>query len=276
LAFTDGGAFSTGVFGRTGNRSSMSLANIGYASNGLFWDGRSGSLEDQALHPIEDELEMAEKWPNVEKKLKQSAFYQEHFRKAFGIKSNQEINKHLAAKALAQFQRTLISYNSKFDRFLRRETFLSDDEMDGYLMFIDESMSILKDAECGHCHIVNLMSGEQYFHNGLVSEDEMDANPGRFKLTQNPADKGKFRSPTLRNIMVTAPYMHDGRLSTIEDVMEHYRSGGHKTFNRDLLIEDLASVQLSDTDIQKLIKFMGTLTDSTFLTNPDFSNPFDQ
>ncbi len=274
LAFTDGTAVSTGVFGRTGARSSMSLVNIGFVDNGLFWDGRARTLEEQALHPIVDQLEMGEIIENVVKKLRSSPFYQEKFRAAFGINNNLEITDQLLGKALAQFQRTIVSFNSKFDRYTRNEVFLEDDELDGYLLFFFEQTPIGgRDAECSHCHVVGLFTGD-YKHNGLVSDAESAQNPGRQKVTGKNSDLGKFRSVTLRNIGLTAPYMHDGRFNTLEDVMNHYKSGGQPSTNRDALIENIIDHQLTQSEINKLISFLHTLTDSTVLTNPAFSDPF--
>jgi cytochrome c peroxidase len=274
LAFTDGAAVSTGVFGRTGARSSMSLVNIGFVDNGLFWDGRVRTLEEQALHPIIDQLEMGENLERVVKKLRSSPFYQEKFRKAFGINHNLEITEQLLGKALAQFQRTIVSFNSKFDRYTRNEDFLEDDELDGYLLFFFEQTPIGgKDAECSHCHIVGLFTGD-YKHNGLISDAESAQNPGRQKVTGKNSDLGKFRSVTLRNIGLTAPYMHDGRFNTLEEVMNHYKSGGKPATNRDALIENIQDHQLTQSEINKLISFLHTLTDSTVLTNPAFSDPF--
>ncbi len=274
LAFTDGLARSVGFAGRTGTRSSMSLVNIGFADNGLFWDGRVSSLEEQALHPVEDQNEMAEKWPDVLKKLQRHGGYPEMFRRAFGVRRNIDITKEMVARALAQFQRTLVSGESKYDRVYRQEDFFTDDELDGFLIFMDASNRVLPDGECGHCHNVNLFAVNSYFHNGLVPEEELEVNAGRFAVTGNPNDKGKFRATTLRNIMVTGPYMHDGRLATIDDVLVHYQGGGHHSFNRDPLLADLERTSLSAEHLQKIKVFLNTLTDSTFLRNPAFSNPF--
>ena len=275
LAFTDGGAVSVGIDGRKGNRSAMSLVNIGLVDNGLFWDGRVKTLEEQALHPIVDPVEMNETLPRVLKKLRSSPFYQEKFRKAFGIKNNLEINESHIGKALAQFQRTILSFDSKFDRYTRNEDFLEDDELDGYVLFFFEKTPIGGvDAECSHCHTVGLFTGD-YRHNGLLTDAEGDQNPGRFKVTGNPSDKGKFRSVSLRNIALTAPYMHDGRLTTLEDVLDHYGSGGKVAKNKDPLVANIADAQLTNRQKEKIIAFLNTLTDHSLLTNPELSNPFE-
>jgi cytochrome c peroxidase len=275
LAFTDGLAKSIGIDGRVGKRSAMSLVNLAWADNGLFWDGRVKTLEQQSLHPIEDPLEMDETLPNVIKKLRQHPDYQVKFRKAFGITNSSEINEDLLSKALAQFQRSIISADSKYDRALILQTdFLTRDELDGYLMMFVEEDQFFQDAECLHCHNLGLFTDNSYRHNGLVPENEMDANPGRYLVTNVITDKGKFRVPTLRNIAVTAPYMHDGRLETLEDVIRHYLSGGHPTFNRDFLLQDLQSTSFSEAEIQKMLAFLQTLTDHNLLSDPKWSDPF--
>ncbi|RMH14337.1 MAG: cytochrome C peroxidase, partial [Gammaproteobacteria bacterium] len=138
FSFTDGEAFSTGVGGQVGTRSAMAIINAAFFENGLFWDGRAASLEDQALQPVENPIEMAESWDNVEEKLRRHPMYQKKFREAFGIKNSKEITRDLAAKAIAQFERILISANSKFDKKFYQndpDPFLfSDLETDGYFI----------------------------------------------------------------------------------------------------------------------------------------------
>ncbi len=278
LAFTDGLAKSIGIDGRVGKRSAMSLANVGFANRGLFWEGRVSTLEIQALHPVEDPNEMDEKWPNVIRKLQLHSGYHEMFRKAFGIKNNKEITKELVAKALAQFQRTLVSADSKFDKFIRQELLdLTNDEFEGYTMFIDGASGILADAECDHCHkaTIGIFALDNFFHNGLLTTEEENQTETRFNFTGFESDKGKFRAVTLRNIAVTAPYMHDGRISDLDGVLDHYGSGGQENPRKDPLISDLKRTNLNEDHKRKVKLFLLTLTDSTFITNPEFSNPFD-
>ncbi|MFK7932406.1 MAG: cytochrome-c peroxidase [Saprospiraceae bacterium] len=272
--FTDNVAFSTGVLGEQTPRSSMALINVAYITDGLFWDGRIQSLEDQALMPVEDPIEMHEEWGNVEVKFRRHDLYPEMFRKAFDIDSKKEITKDLAVKALAQFERTLISQDSKFDKWKRNEIALDDDEIDGFLMFFDEGVNGLPDAECGHCHNQPLFTTNDFFNNGLDAaetfEDFTDKGLGAF--TGRLSDNGKFRAPTLRNIALTAPYMHDGRFQTLEEVVEHYNSGGHPADNKDPLLTQLG---LDDEQKQSIIAFLKTLTDEKFVNNPAYQNPFE-
>ncbi len=272
-AFTDGQAVSSGVNGLTGRRSSMSLVNIAYAFNGVFWDGRTGTLENQALEPIEDPVELLESWENVEKKLRRSPMYQELFRKAFGIALNTEIDRVLTVKALAQYQRIIISADSKFDRveFGNNATY-TNDELAGREMYFDDD-PFFPDAECGHCHNGPLLTTHEYFNNGIEQVENLSSFPdkGRGEVTGILFDNGKFRAPTLRNIALTAPYMHDGRFNTLEEVMDHYNSGGHFAENIDPLIFPL---NLSEKQKGDIIKFLHTMTDTSYMSNPLITNPF--
>ncbi|MBK7425871.1 MAG: cytochrome C peroxidase [Saprospiraceae bacterium] len=277
LSFTDGLDKSIGIDGKVGKRSSMSLANIGFANRGLFWDGRVSSLEIQALHPVEDPNEMDEKWPNVIRKLQVHPTYQQMFRKAFGIKNNKEITKEMVAKALAQFQRTMVSAGSKYDKFIRQEILdLDNDEFEGMSMFNDNSGGALKDGGCAHCHSPVLFTADNYFNNGLLTDAQQAMTQTRFNVTGFNSDMGKFRAVSLRNIALTAPYMHDGSLASLDDVIEHYSTGGVPSTNVDGLIPEHGAVPTSASEKDKLIKFLNTLTDTEFINNPAFKNPFEQ
>ncbi|NND04742.1 MAG: hypothetical protein HKN87_00055 [Saprospiraceae bacterium] len=271
-SFTDNEAVSKGIDGIAGKRSSMSLLNIGYADNGLFWDGRSTTLEEQALVPVEDPIELHTSWPTVVERVKQHQTYPELFRKAFGIKDRDEISKELVAKALAQFQRTLVSSgNAKYDRWIRNEAEFTDEEFLGYVLFFDLDPNV-KDAECGHCHNAPLFNTDDYFNNGIEPIENLSDFPdrGRAEVTGDEFDAGRFRAPTLRNITLTGPYMHDGRFQTLEEVVDHYNSGGHFQANKDPLIRPL---QLLNHEKEALISFIHTLTDSTFIETPQFQDP---
>lgn len=273
-AFTDNLATSVGIDGIAGTRSSMSLLNIGFFYNGLFWDGASDNLEEQAIEPVQNPVELHEDWGNVEEKLRNHEDYPTRFRKAFGIQDESEITKELATKALAQFERILISGGqSRYDKILSGEVFPTDEELNGYDMFFDISPDF-PDAECGHCHGGPLLTTNEYFNNGLDEVADLSNFPdlGRGGVTNYVFDNGKFRAPSLRNIALTAPYMHDGRFQTLEEVLEHYNSGGHYADNLDPLILDL---ELSEENMQDIITFLHTFTDTTYLENPDLTNPFE-
>ena len=274
---TDNMAVSEGVNGALGRRSSMTLFNIGFANNGLFWDGRRQTLEEQALDPVTDHNELADDWDNVEKKLRRSTFYPQMFRKAFGIEKRSEITRELTVKAIASFERTLILFGgSLFDRvkYLSEPGLsLSDEAVDGFNMYSDEVSDNLPDIECEHCHTRPLFTSDNYRNNGLDAADDLNdfEDLGRGEFTGNPIDNGKFRAPTLRNIALTAPYMHDGRFQTLREVVEHYNSGGHPSINKNNLIQPLG---LTEQQIDAVVAYLHTLTDTTYLTNPAFQNPF--
>lgn len=276
-SFSDNTALPRGIDGIPTRRSSMSLLNVAYYNRGLFWDGRIATLEEQALLPVEDPVELHDTWPNVEGKLRRHEEYPAMFRKAFGISNSTEITKELAAKAIAQFERIILSSGeSKYDRFLRGAYIPTDDEIAGHDMFFD-SDEFLPDAECGHCHTGFLMTTNEYRNNGVdsVGPTTEDLNnfedKGRGEVTDKLLDNGLFRIPTLRNIALTAPYMHDGRFQTLEEVVDHYDSGGHNSINEDPLLYPLG---LTAKQKEQIITFLHMLTDDQVAQNPDLSNPF--
>lgn len=275
-AFSDPRQFSLGVGDSVGGRNSMALINLGWQQF-FFWDGRAKTLEQQILGPVENPVEMHLPWDEAVKRISDVKSYRESFKQVFQTKT---ITKELVAKAIAQFLRTLISANSKYDVMYKQEngfTLTESEEMiwndvtpeekAGYDLF-----KSLNGADCFHCHNGPLMQVQKYSNNGL------DANPtdlGRELISGSGADKGKFKVPSLRNIALTAPYMHDGRFATLDDVIEHYSSGVHQSPTIDPLIEYAfqGGVQL-DADQKVLLKaFLNTLTDYEFVNNPKFKKP---
>ncbi len=274
FGFSDPFPTSIGVDGVAGTRSSMSLLNVGFFYNGLAWDGIHPSLEAQASEPVVNPVELHENWDNVVEKLRLHPDYPERFRKAFGIEDSSEISEELATKAIAQFERTIISGgNSRYDKALRGEIFFTDAEANGYDMFFDISPD-MPDAECGHCHTGPLLSVNDYFNNGLDEALDLNDFPdlGRGAVTGSIFDNGKFRAPTLRNIALTAPYMHDGRFQTLEEVIDHYDSGGHYADNLDPLIYNIGLTEDQKAD---LLAFLLTFTDTTYLQNEALLSPFE-
>mgnify|MGYP003375138314 CR=1 FL=1 len=272
LSFSDGLALSQGVNGIT-RRGSLNLINVGFHYSGLFWDGRAKTLEELALIPIEDPIEMGESWENVELKLRNHDGYPADFRKAFGIENVSMVDRYLAAKAIAQFLRTLVSgQNSRYDRYLRGEILLEENEINGYLMFFNIDPS-LPDAQCGHCHNAPLLSTNDYFNNGLQESADLYSfrDPGQGAITGIAGQNGFFKPPTLRNLVFTAPYMHDGSLKTLEEVVDHYASGGKNSPNKSSFLFNLVLTESQKSDI---LAFLLTLTDSTTLTNPAYQSPF--
>ncbi len=264
--FTDhGNSVSVGVDGIAGTRNSMAIINLGYNTH-LFWDGRELTLEDQAHDPVVNPIEMNSTWPDVLAKLNADSMYVSDFRFVFGVDVIDSVD---VMKAIAQFERTLISGNSKYDKHRRGETTLSLIEIRGEAIFNSEA------ADCFHCHgYPYFMSSD--FHNNGVQHTIQDS--GRARVTGAFGDIAKFKAPTLRNIAVTGPYMHDGRFQTLEEVVEFYNSGVDQSFPTvDPFMRKSnrvnGSLGLSDYDKQALVAFLHTLTDTTFLTDPRFSNP---
>lgn len=260
-AFTDGGAVSIGVRGRQGMRSAPSLLNIGFHYKGMFWDGRSPSLEEQVLHPIVDSVEMAADWPTIAARLQAHPDYPAAFEAAF---PGQGIQLDYFAKALAQYQRTLISVDSKYDQVQRGDATFTPQEKRGWTIFFDAGYPDVPMAECSHCHTDPLFTNLGFANNGLDASPTLEdfPDPGLGRVTGIKYDNGKFRVPTLRNIAVTAPYMHDGRFATLEQVIDHYNTGGHPADNADPNVRPL---HLTPQDKADLIAFLHTLTDSTAL-----------
>lgn len=266
FGFTDNGKpFSTGIDGSVGTRNSMPLINLGW-SRFLFWDGRDASLEEQAKEPVTNPIEMHDTWPNALQELRQDGSYPELFKRAFGIEAT-EIDSEHVAMAIAQFERTLISGNSRFDQKQRGELSFTPQERLGESIFFTEK------GDCFHCHGTVLFT-DNVFHNNGLQETIIDKGLGG--VTGNPNDDGLMKSPTLRNIAVTGPYMHDGRFETLEEVVEFYNSGVHQNSpNIDVLMlkANRPNGQLNLTPDEKaaLVAFLHTLTDSTFLSNPEFA-----
>lgn len=273
LGFTDGKVFSTGVGGTIGTRSSMSLLNVVYFTKGLFWDGRSPNLITQAKEPVENPVEMHENWSNVENKLRRSQFYPALFRAAFGINKKSEITKELAAKAIAQWESILITGgNSKYFKVERKTAVFNLDERNGQIMYFNLD-NTFPDAQCGHCHTGKLFASSDYFNNGLdeVSHVSQFKDPGRGAVTGSALDSGRFKAPSLINIHLSAPYMHDGRFQTLEEVMDHYTKHVKLAPNLD---PNVANLKLDEAQAKQVMAFIKTLIDTSFLKNPDFFSPF--
>lgn len=266
-AFTDSDRFSEGINGDLGSRNSMPLFNLAWNyDEKFFWDGNTFSLEHQAFVPVADPTEMASIWTQVEQKLQTHQEYPNLFEKAFGTS---KIDSTLITKAIAQFERTLISSNSKFDKFLLGEGSLTPQEQNGFNVFMDETK-----GDCFHCHgsDKNPLWTDNIFHNNGLDETFTDLGLG--KVTGDPSDNGKFKSPSLRNLAFTAPYMHDGRFTTLEDVINHYSEGLKNSSTIDPLMKKVAQggVGLTPQDKTDLKAFLLSLSDYEFINNPSFNN----
>ncbi|MDI9320565.1 MAG: cytochrome c peroxidase [Phycisphaerales bacterium] len=273
--FSDTATFSIGIKKLPGKRQAMSVFNMAWHSNEFFWDGRAHLLRDQALKPIQDELEMDETLDNVVKKLNTNSTYKNQFRKAFGTETATPL---LISKALEQFMNSIISNNSKYDKFLAGQATLTAQEERGRFLFFTEynpSFPTKSGADCQHCHGGANFENDKYMNNGL----DIDAgiiDIGREKLTGNSADKGKFKVPSLRNVGLTAPYMHDGRFKTLEQVIDHYNLVKSSATLDDSFLQQLPNggLKLSSSDKAALVAFLHTLTDNDLATNPAYSSPF--
>jgi cytochrome c peroxidase len=296
LAFTDGLATSVGITGQHTPRNSMMLGNVAYASTLTWANPLLLELERQALVPMfgDNPVELGlRSEQELEDKLAADPDYQELFERAFP-EDDVAITTRNAVFALSAFQRTLLSGDSPFDRFLygNDPDAIPVEAQRGYELFNSEKL------ECFHCHVgFNLSDHVTYqdkpfidrpFHNtGLYNIDGNGAYPepntGVHSVTLNPKDMGRFRAPSLRNIAVTAPYMHDGSIATLDEVLDHYARGGRKIASgpnagdgRESPLKDslIVSFELSDAERKDVLAFLNSLTDESFLTNPQFSNPW--
>tara|TARA_R110002072_G_scaffold198637_2_gene356241 strand:+ start:396 stop:1412 length:1017 start_codon:yes stop_codon:yes gene_type:complete len=264
-AFTDKQQFSVGIDGDLGFRNAMPLFNLAWNFDDRFnWDGSAFSLENQAFEPVSNPIELHADWKNIEEKLQNHPEYPTLFFRAFGAST---IDSTSVTKAIAQFERTLISGNSKFDQYLLGNATLTPEEENGFNVFMDEAK-----GDCFHCHGSNnnpLWTDNQFHNNGL---DSNFTDLGLGKITGDPADNGKFKSPSLRNLAFTAPYMHDGRFATLEEVINHYSEGLQPSATIDPLMKqiDKGGVNLSPKDKADLKAFLVTLSDLDFINNTAF------
>lgn len=274
LAFTDGKALSTGVDKSLTSRNSMALVNLLWVRN-FFWDGRSASLEEQAVFPMTNAHEMGQSLEASVRKLQQTAGYPMLFKGAFG---SDTIDADKIKKALAQFERTLISADSPYDRYLAGTYQPTPQELRGIALFMDAPAPErgIRGANCGHCHGGPKTFKELFHNNGLDAEPK---DIGREAISQQTGDKGRFRVPTLRNIALTAPYMHDGRFRTLAEVLEHYNEHIQESPSLSSFLRGVSNetggktLLLTQAEKADILAFLQMLTDSTFINNPAFSDP---
>ncbi|MGL4400169.1 MAG: MbnP family protein [Luteolibacter sp.] len=268
--FSDTRRFSIGAGGHAGKRRSMPLANLAWHQE-FFWDGRAPSLREQVLMPIADAHEMNETPENVVAKLSADPVYQKSFASAFGSPG---VTVERLALALEQFLLGMLSHESRFDLALRRAGDLTEEEKRGLQLFVTEHAPErgLRGADCFHCHGGMLFTDNSFHDNGL---DLADSDIGRLLVTGNEADRGKFKTPSLRNVALRAPYMHDGRFATLEEVVEHYDSGVTRRSNLDpnLAKHPAEGLGLSALEKRELTAFLRTLTDTDFSSPSTPSNP---
>ena len=264
-AFSDTSAFSTGIDGLQGTRNAMPVFNLAWNfDRKFFWDGRALDIEGQALGPVVNPIEMHNTWPDAVAALQNTTEYPPLFKAAFGT---DQIDSMLVVKAIAQFERTLISGNSKFDRYLMGLEALTPQELNGFNIFMDSNK-----GDCFHCHGSPgnpLWTDNQFHNNGL---DSVFTDLGLGAITSDPNDNGKFKTPSLRNLSYTAPYMHDGRFATLDEVIEHYSTGVKMSSTIDPLMQFAyqGGVQLTAQEKADLKAFLLTLNDDSFINNPDY------
>jgi cytochrome c peroxidase len=235
----------------------MALTNVAYGVS-FFRDGGVPSLELQVVAPIVAENEMNETIDNVVNKLLTHQYYSKTFRSVFG----EDVSLSSITKAIASFERTLISGNSDYDKqFYQGQNVMSERALRGKALFFSERLN------CTKCHSGFNFSNNLFENNGLY---EVYQDPGRRRVTVRVQDDGKFKVPSLRNVELTAPYMHDGSLKTLEDVIEHYNSGGSNHPQKSKFITPL---NLSSQEKEDLASFLKSLSDKEFITNQNFSHP---
>ena len=248
FAFADNKKVSPGVEGELGVRNSMSLANVAY-TDFFLREGGVPTLEMQVLAPIHEHSEMDFNIIPVAERMKLDSSYVVQSLKSY----NREPDAFVITRAISAFERTLLSGNSNYDR-----DYLSASERDGKALFFSDSLA------CTSCHGTFLFTNQGIENNGLY---EQYADSGRYRVSYLQEDIGKFKTPTLRNIELTAPYMHDGSLESLEEVINHYESGGKEHFNQSLLIKGFT---LNSTEKENLIAFLHSLTDEDFKLNSSF------
>jgi cytochrome c peroxidase len=238
-------ATDTGIGGRVGNRNSGTVVNSGYMKY-QFWDGRGSSLEEQALGPIHNPVEMGETLENVVRKLNAIPGYKRQFQEVF----HSDVTTDGIAKAIAAFERTIVSGPSPYDRFLQGDkNALTAEATRGMEIFNGK-------GTCVACHAGPLFS-DQSFHNLGIGMNAAKPDIGREAITKDAKDRGKFKTPGLRNVANTYPYMHDGQTPTLEAVIELHNKGGTPNSNLDPLIKPLG---LTDTEKKDLLAFLKALT----------------
>ncbi len=279
--FSDDEVLSKGFDGGNTRRHSMSLINAKwYARGRFFWDERAATLEEQVLQPFQDPVEMGLTLSEIVSTVQNQSFYPELFNNAFG---SEEINADKIAKALAQFVRSIVSVSSKYDIGRANVNIpindfanFSESENNGKrLFFLPKSLGGLS---CIGCHsteaFINPDAGTTNNGLDLISTDDF----GVFEIIPNPRFSGTFKVPSLKNIELTAPYMHDGRFASLEEVIEHYNSGvqNHPNLNNSLKDENGMPQRLNLSAQEKLdvVNFLKTLTDNSVTMDPKFSNPF--
>jgi cytochrome c peroxidase len=275
FAFADSSAFSMGIDGMNGSRSAMALSNLAWQTK-FFWDGRAGSMEEQALGPIQNPVEMHETLASAIQKLQSTPGYPPLFKAAFGTDI---IDATLISRAIAQFERTLVSSKSRFDQFRSGDqSALTPQEQNGYLLFTTHPVpsSNIYGGNCSDCHGGDLQMNNTFQNNGI---DSVFSDLGLEVITHRSTDSAKFKVPSLRNIALTAPYMHDGRFNNLQEVLQQYNA--HVARKAPLFSPIMGAsnteggfqLDLTQQQMDDIIAFLNTLTDTEFISDTTFSDP---
>lgn len=266
--FSDTVAQSIGFDGKRTERKSMGLINARYYQRGaFFWDERASSLEHQVLMPIQDAKEMGSTLAALESELAATSYYPTLFEEAFGTA---DVTSERIALALAQFVRSLVSYQSKYDLGIDNDfSNFTEQERQGLLLFTSQR------ANCSVCHRTHLQILDRPRNNGL---DSQTIDPGVGGVTGEPQDDATFKAPSLRNVALRAPYMHDGRFATLDDVVAFYNNDVQNHPNLDPVMRgrnrNPRRLNLSGDEQAALVAFLETLTDTSINSEPRFSDPF--
>lgn len=253
-------ALSHGIGGKFGTRNVPGLQNLAWDRE-FFWDGGVTSLDELPMTPIQNPVEMDLKFSDALSRLQKSPKYPAMFKAAFG---SDTVTTARFLKAISQFLLTLVSADSRYDKYVRKEA--------GGELTTDESAGLsLFQQNCATCHATDLFTDRSYRNNGLPAGTINDQ--GRYIITLNEADRLKFKVPSLRNVERTFPYMHDGRFTTLEQVLNHYTAGvkDSPTLDPALKTNGQPGFTLTDTEKKQVIAFLKTLTDATFINNRAFS-----
>jgi len=264
-AFSEATPVSTGIRGQKGGRKAPSFVNQAVTlSSAFFWDGRASSLEDQALGPIANPIEMGNTHAGMEQSLSAVAGYKPYFKAAFGT---EQITKERVAQAIADYERTRMSGNSPYDRwrFKHEQNAVSAAAKRGHDLFFDS-------AGCVQCHVgSNFTDGK--FHNlgvGWDARTKRFKDEGRFAISKDPIDHGAFKTPGLREVAKRAPYMHDGSIATLRDAVKIYNEGGVKN---PWLTVRVKPLHLSDADVDAIVAFLESLSGEGYQDTPPKTFP---
>jgi cytochrome c peroxidase len=252
---------SIGVDERVGTRNALPIQNMAFQQF-FFWDGGVNHLDFVPINAITNPVEFDESVSDIVEKLNASLFYKNQFNKTFG---QQEVTSQKVLHALSQFMLLMISADSRYDKYVRNEgELLSTQEQKGLLLF---------KQHCATCHSTDLFTNGDFLNNGLDNDENLDE--GRARITEFAGDKGKFKVPSLRNVALTDPYMHDGRFNTLSQVLQHYANGIKisATVDNRLFTNDSPGLLLTEEEQEAIIVFLQTLTDDSFIKDKRFAAP---